>query len=127
MLSLNGKASLRGSDHPLKGFPSRRNDNVLIVNIEWARNKALKPETKKAFRGTEKSAQQIQRIIESFCPHGGKVLDFFEDTLRTAIAALATNRECILISKNKVFFNKVVQRLFNCVPLKKICFVSKTT
>lgn len=126
MLSLNANACTQGSDSPLNDFVGRRDDNTLIINIEGPRKKPLKPDTKQPFRSLEMSVQLNQKIIALFCPHGGTVLDPFGGTLTTAIAATATNCECVVIEKDESSFNKAVQRLSKCVASKKNYFISRT-
>lgn len=61
----------------------------------------------------------IQKVIELFCTHGGKVLDPSGGTLTPELGATATNREYIVIEKDESYFNKAVQRLCNCVESKQ--------
>lgn len=80
----------------------------MIFNIEWARRKLLKPDSKQPFRTSIRRVQLTQNKTDLFRPHEDTALGPFRGTLTAAIVATASNPDCIVIETDEGCFEKVV-------------------
>lgn len=70
-----------------------------------------KPHPSKAIHRTEKSVECLEWLIKTFSNVGDVVLDFSAGSFSTGESCYKTNRNCILIEKDEVEFNKGSERL----------------
>ena len=69
-----------------------------LLNVSACRKKLKRPRCNSALFSWERNYELIIRIVQTFCPFQGLVIDPFPGALSTALACLKASRECISIS-----------------------------
>lgn len=71
------------------------------------------------YHPTEKPIEVMKRLIEMLVPEGGTVLDPFAGSGTTGVAAIATNRNYILMEKELDYFNLINDRLADALSQRQ--------
>lgn len=70
-----------------------------LLNASSCRKKLKRPRSNAAIFPWEKSDEVISRIVQTFCPYEGLVMDPNRGALTIALACLKTGRQCISIGQ----------------------------
>ncbi len=69
-----------------------------FINVSACRRKLKRPRSNAAFFSWEKNCELVTRIVQTFCPFQGLVIDPFPGPLTTALACFKSKRSCISVS-----------------------------
>lgn len=96
---------------------------LIIDSVPPVRRKLKYPGTNRPVRIEEKNTMLLSEIMNTYCPGDGTVLDAYGGTLTTALACVATGRNCIAIEKSAECFNIAEKRLqqITAERLKRQC------
>lgn len=65
------------------------------------------------YHPTQKPVGLLMDLIETFSNEGDRVVDLTAGSGSTAVAAYKTNRECIAIEKDEIYYQKAIERMSN--------------
>ena len=82
-----------------------------LLNVATCRSKLKRPRSNAPIFSWEKNCELVTRIVQTFCPFEGVVVDPFPGPLTTALACLKSKRSCVSISSECDGFNYALGRL----------------
>lgn len=87
-----------------------------MFNAKAPRRKLRKGNTRVPYMTKELSAMVLSEFIDMYCPQNGIVMDPYAGTMTTAMAALRTGRQSIVIERQRNLFSDAVLRLRSLLP-----------
>lgn len=108
-----------GSNGKSKSSPLSNSKEIISVYNEKLPTNIIKFNRDKGFHPTQKPVLLMRYLIRTYTNKDGVVLDFTGGSGTTAIACIKENRHCIIIEKDKEYFDIMCQRIEDAIIEKK--------